>query len=318
MLQQTRIGAVLGYYDRFLAAFPTIAALADAREEELLKQWEGLGYYSRARNLHKAAQMVMAEGEGKLPDSYVKLKSLPGIGEYTAGAIASICYGESVPVVDGNVLRVLARLLAFRGYAEEPKNKKDLRALAAELIPAEHPGDFNQAIMELGEVVCLPNAVPACGACPITAFCAAYRQGCAADLPIRMPKKQRRRENRAVILVISREMVLLFRREQGLLRGMYEPINLLQENGHANPKNTLQSILPLQGKITSIGAAKHLFTHVEWHMRGYVAYVDSPLPVEGGVWATWEDVREKYAIPAAFRAFTTQLPGLLAGGENTA
>jgi A/G-specific adenine glycosylase len=131
-----------------------------------------------------------------------------------------------------------------------------------------------------------------------------------------MPKKQRRQENRTVILVISREMVLLFRREQGLLRGMYEPVNLLQEDGRADPKNSLKSIFPLQENIMPIGAAKHLFTHVEWHMRGYVAYLDSPHLVEGGIWATLEEVRTKYAIPAAFRAFTDQLPGLLAGGEN--
>jgi len=182
MLQQTRIEAVRGYYDRFLERFPTVEALAAAPLDAVLHAWAGLGYYSRARNLHRAAQMVAFERGGRFPDTADELAELPGVGRYTAGAIASIAFGRRAPVVDGNVARVLSRLAGLAGDVRSPVVSRRLWALAAEWIDAERPGDFNQALMELGETICVPRS-PDCARCPVRARCAAHRQGRVAELP---------------------------------------------------------------------------------------------------------------------------------------
>ena len=202
MLQQTRIEAVLPYFERFMAAFPTVKELAQAPEDRVLKLWEGLGYYSRARNLQKAARILMERG-GALPASYEELLALPGIGEYTAGAVASIAFGLPVPAVDGNVMRVLARLLAIDTDVLRPAAKKAFTAIAREMIPRDQPGAFNQAVMELGETLCLPNTQPKCGECPLRNVCKAHSLGRERDYPIRSPKKARTVEERTVLVLLA-------------------------------------------------------------------------------------------------------------------
>lgn len=311
MLQQTRVEAVRGYYDRFLEAIPGVKVLAEAEEQALLKLWEGLGYYSRARNLQKAARVVMERHNGALPRKYEVLLSLPGIGEYTAGAIASIAFGEQVPAVDGNVLRVLSRLLASELDIREQAVKRQLRQVVRGIIPAERPGDFNQALMELGAVVCIPNGQPLCGQCPVSGYCWAWELGRTGKLPVKKAKKKRRVERRTVIYLISRGKVLLFQRKARLLHGMYEPLNLMGYFSQQEMIGYMASAMPLQTKMVPLGAAKHIFTHVEWRMTGYAVYGEASEAVSDGIWADWEEIREHYPIPAAYSAYTKQLPKLL-------
>jgi len=313
MLQQTRVEAVRGYYARFLAALPTVEALAQASEDILLKLWEGLGYYNRVRNLQKAAKVVVTEYDGRLPASYAALLSLPGIGEYTAGAIASIAFGIPVPAVDGNVLRVLSRILGSYSDISSPQVKAAYRRLLTGIIPAHRPGDFNQALMELGATVCLPNAAPRCLECPAAPYCAAREGGYTLELPVKAAKKARRVEQRTVILVCAAGKLLLFRRGKGLLSGMYEPLNL---EGHLPPGEVEKIVAGLGGppwKIRPLGAARHLFTHVEWQMQGFWVAVPPFSPPGGGQWADTHDLATAYALPSAFRAYTKDLPRLLAG-----
>ena len=201
MLQQTRVTAVLPYFDRFMAALPTVAALADAPEQQFMSLWQGLGYYSRARNLQKAAQVIMTRHGGVFPDTYEGLTALPGVGDYTAGAIASIAFGQPVPAVDGNVLRLAARLTGCHDNVLEPKTRARFRRWMAEVIPSDRPGAFNQALMDLGAMVCLPNGAPLCEQCPARTFCTACEKGLQRQLPVREKKTARRVEQRTVFLL---------------------------------------------------------------------------------------------------------------------
>lgn len=214
MLQQTRVEAVKPYYERFLSDLPGIAALAEAPEEQLLKLWEGLGYYSRVRNLQKAAQKVMQEYGGALPASYEQLKSLPGIGEYTAGAIASIAFGIAVPVVDGNVLRVISRITGSFEQIDTAACKKRIWRDLEQSMPKTAPGDFNQALMELGATVCLPNGAPICARCPLAEACAALANGWTSKFPFVLPKKQKKVEHYTVLLLWQDGKIALQRRKQ--------------------------------------------------------------------------------------------------------
>lgn len=315
MLQQTRIEAVLPYFDRFMAALPTVAHLAQVEEDTLMKLWEGLGYYSRARNLQKAARQVMEQYGGELPASYEQLLTLPGIGEYTAGAVASIAFGIDVPAVDGNVLRVLARLLACREDVMRPAVRAQLRQIAVSLLPAGQAGAFNQAIMELGETVCLPNTVPRCSVCPIRPCCRAEAEGCASELPVRAPKKARRIEQRTILVVLSDETprrVLLRRRDSdGLLANLWELPGLPE---WAEDEAAADAIRSLGGQVSALQTlppGKHIFSHIEWHMHGFCA-VAPPFPApEGCVWATAAQLEADYALPSAFRSFAGLLPVLM-------
>ena len=302
MLQQTRVEAVRPYYERFLEAFPTVEALAAAPEEKLLKMWEGLGYYNRARNLQRAAQQVVELYDGEVPASYEALRALPGVGDYTAGAIASIAFQLPVPAVDGNVLRVAARLDNDLTPITDAGYKKQTRARFAALMPADRPGDLNQALMELGATVCLPNGAPLCGNCPVQHLCLAYHRGNASTLPVRAAKKARRIENRTVLLVRCGAMVGIRRRPaRGLLAGLWELPSL---DGHLSPDET-RAALTAQGwqvqKLLSLRPAKHIFTHVEWHMNGY--YIELADQPAGMTFVTPAGLRAEYALPSAFRAF---------------
>lgn len=307
MLQQTRIEAVIPHYHAFLQRMPNVRALAEISEEELLKFWEGLGYYSRARNLQKAAKQLIADGQEELPHSYDALRKLSGIGEYTAGAIASIAFQEPVPAVDGNVMRVLSRLTGCDEDVLTPKGKRTFTEIAASLLPHHAPGTFNQAMMELGETVCLPNTVPKCNRCPFSEVCYAHLRQKTDSLPVRKKLKARKIEPRTVFVAVTAEnpprIVLHKRAADGLLGGLYEFPNAdgaLTEkaaNGWLNAQGfATQAVYPLQ-------SAKHIFTHLEWHMDGYFAKVTCDMPPENYRFVTKEELFAQYAVPSAFRVY---------------
>lgn len=305
MLQQTRIEAVIPHYEAFIRLMPDLIALAEMPEERLLKCWEGLGYYSRARNLQKAAKAVVANGGSALPQTYAELIRLPGIGEYTAGAIASIAFGECVPAVDGNVLRVLSRLLNDDTDVLSPAGKKHFTAVARALVP-QTAGQFNQAIMELGETVCLPHAAPRCTVCPLAAVCRGKRAGTAASLPVRKKPRARRVEQKTVFLLLSEkgDAVLLHKRPQsGLLAGLYEFPNA---DGALTAEEALE-LLNEKGftvyEMEKTAPAKHLFTHIEWQMSGFVARVCARDVSADCVWAGTEELMGRFALPSAFKPF---------------
>ena len=302
MLQQTRVEAVRGYFDRWMQALPDIPSLAAADEGVYMKLWEGLGYYSRVRNLHRAAVEVCAKYGGELPADYDKLLALPGIGEYTAGAIASIAFGLPVPAVDGNVLRVAARLDNEFTPITDAKYKRRVRGQFAALLPEDRPGDLNQALMELGAMVCLPNGAPLCGDCPLQHLCLGYHRGNAAVLPLRAAKKARRIEQRTVLLVRCGSLVGIRRRPpRGLLAGLWE----LPSLEGALPPDAVRQALAARGwrvgELLSLRPAKHIFTHVEWHMTGY--YVELDAPPDGLTLVSPAALRADYALPSAFRPF---------------
>lgn len=302
MLQQTRVEAVIDYFNRFMEALPTIEALADAPEELLLKLWEGLGYYSRARNLQKAARIVVEKHGGKLPCSYEEILALPGIGEYTAGAICSIAFGLPTPAVDGNVLRVATRIAGDPSNTSQEKVKQFYRSKIKELIPPGAASRFNQGLMELGATVCLPNGAPKCLLCPARAFCTAYIQGNPQDYPVKEAKKPRRQEKRYVFLLVSSKGVALRQRPaKGLLAGIWEFPNRLEDEPFP-----LQLPSPPAQEIP-LGTAKHIFTHIQWNMEGCLYLVEPfPLP-EGWRWATRQQLAEEIALPSAFQVYTQKL-----------
>jgi len=293
MLQQTRIEAARGYFERFMAALPTVEALAAAESDTVMKLWEGLGYYSRARNLHKCAQTVVNEYGGAFPADVGALRALPGVGDYTAGAIASIAFGLPEPAVDGNVLRVLARLEAFGESVGSEKVKNRFREELRTVYPPDRAADFTSALMELGETVCTPGA-PACLLCPLAAKCRAHAAGEETAYPVLPAKKPRRIEERRVLLLLCGKKCAVRRREErGLLAGLWE----LPNDREPDP--------PEGGE--PCGEAVHVFSHVEWHMRGYVVRCEEERP--GCVWVTREE-RLALAMPAAFRYYVNKLEEL--------
>ncbi len=303
MLQQTRIEAVIPYYERFLAEVPDIAALASLEEDRLLKLWEGLGYYSRARNLQRAAGVVKEQYGGELPASAEELRKLPGIGDYTAGAIASIAFSLPEPAVDGNVLRVLSRLLADEGDIGSPAVRKAYTALLREFYPSgEEAGLLTQGLMELGERICLPSGGIRCAECPVRTLCRAGTNGTADRYPVKAPPKPRRIEQRTVLLLrCGGKYAIRQREKKGLLAGMWEFPSL--EGGIG--QNKLRSLYPEAAEILPCGEAKHIFSHVEWHMRGYIVELPQELP--GYRWVSPEEIREQYSVPIAFRYFLKQI-----------
>lgn len=302
MLQQTRVEAVKPYFARFLAALPDVPALAGVPEQQLMKLWEGLGYYSRARNLQKAARVMAEQYGGNLPADYEALLGLPGIGPYTAGAVASIAFGIPVPAVDGNVLRVVMRLTAGRDDIADPAVKRAVERCMAEVLPKDRPGDFNQAMMELGATVCGPGGEPKCLVCPLNALCEGYRQGVARELPVKAKKKARRVEERTVFLLVEGgELALLRRAENGLLAGLWELPSVEGKLGPEGAAEVLQAWGAQPMAVKPMLAAKHIFTHVEWRMTGY--WVTLKKRPAGFTWAGREALKEEYALPSAFRAY---------------
>lgn len=265
-----------------------------------MKLWQGLGYYSRAGNLQKAAKQIMADHGGVFPNTYEDIRTLAGVGDYTAGAIASIAFGLPVPAVDGNVLRVVARITGDGDDIATPAMKKKITAVLAEVIPLDAPGDFNQALMELGATICLPNGAPLCEKCPAAGFCRAFQEGRTAELPVKAPKKARRVEERTVYLLFYEDSVALRRRPgRGLLAGLWEYPNE-PTDGDNWPGRWGLSVQRLE----RAGTGKHIFTHIEWHMTALAGELDSPDFPEGWVWASREELRDTYAVPNAFQSFS--------------
>lgn len=310
MLQQTRVEAVKPFYHRFTEVLPRIEDLANVEEEKLLKLWEGLGYYNRVRNMQLAARQIMSEFNGEFPDSYEAIINLKGIGTYTAGAISSIAFEIAKPAVDGNVLRVISRILGDDGDIMKTSVRKQMEYALEEVIPQGRAGDFNQGLIELGATVCVPNGKPKCELCPVSKWCEARMQGRTEELPVKSKQKQRKIEKRTVLIFKDGENIAIKKRpKKGLLAGLYELPNVLAEWEIDDVVAYSKSIGLMPVRVEQCTDAKHIFSHVEWHMKGYVIKVDEleKSCKEEFLFVRPEEIERIYPIPAAFSAYTEYL-----------
>ena len=301
MLQQTRVEAVKGYYARFLEALPTISHLAACDDDQLHKLWEGLGYYSRVRNLKKAAIQIVEKHGGQFPDGYDDIRALPGIGDYTAGAVSSICFDRKTPAVDGNVLRVVSRILEDPTPIDLSAQKKWVNDLLREIYP-EEAGEFTQALMELGATLCGPNWKPRCEECPCRDFCGGAIHGTAEKFPVKSPKKEKRVEEKTVfILSCDGRYALRKRSDTGLLAGLWEFPNIpgKLETVDALAQAEVFGLRPRE--IYRQAERKHIFTHIRWEMRGI--YMEVAEPAGDFLWLTAQEIQQEAALPTAFRQF---------------
>ena len=308
MLQQTRTETVAGYYERFLARFPSISVLAAANEQEVLKYWEGLGYYSRARNLHRAAKLIMEKYNGSFPKSYDELRALPGIGDYTAAAISSIAYQLPYPAVDGNLTRVISRVHGVREDVGIPSVRRKIISLAQQNIDHDKPGDWNQALMDIGATICIPGT-PDCSRCPLAERCDANAEGDADLLPIRAAAKPPKPVDVAVGIITCGDRVLVFRRDAALLRGLW--VFLLNE-GDSSPAS-FEKFLPschLSSEPRFLREARHVFTHRIWNMRIYHLEYTLSTPIRGGVWTDLHDLNN-LPMPTAMKTARSEAVRLL-------
>ena len=301
MLQQTRVEAVKGYYTRFLAAVPNISALAGCDDELLHKLWEGLGYYSRVRNMKKAAQLIMERYGGVFPENHAQVLALPGIGEYTAGAICSIAFNQPTPAVDGNVLRVISRLTDDPSPIDLPQTKRRVSCLLSGIYPKE-AGEFTQALMELGATICGPNRAPDCQRCPCQGICLGFHRGTADALPVKSPKKERRQEDRTVFIISCDGRFALEKRpDKGLLAGLWQFPNV---SGRLETQAALEAVssMGLHPREVLREVKKcHIFTHIQWNMTGI--YLEVSDTSGGFQWFTEEEINTQAALPTAFRQF---------------
>ncbi len=343
MLQQTRVEAVKPYFERFMRELPDVAALASCPEDKLLKLWEGLGYYNRVRNLQKAAIQIMTDYGGVMPEDYEELLRLKGIGHYTAGAVSSIAYGRYVPAVDGNVLRILTRVTAddtdIMKQSFRSEMEKELSVMMEGLAIPDNlkkklrdenvPGALNQAMMELGATVCVPNGAPLCGECPWKNVCQAREQGRTGELPVKSKAKARRLEKRTVLILRDGEKVAIRRRpDTGLLAGLYELPNV---EGELDTNQVLELVKQMDYapiRIQKLENARHIFSHIEWQMSAYAVLVEeadmrrieeaeqnTDARIDGVragedsslIFVDAVDASERYAIPSAFAAYAKYL-----------
>ena len=309
MLQQTRVETVIPYYERFLSQLKDVDALARAEDDLLLKLWEGLGYYSRVRNMRRAARCIVEEG--RFPDTCEELLKLPGIGPYTAAAVSSIAFGRAVPAVDGNVCRVAARLFAYGKDIRSAAAQKEIRSILESFIPGDEPGRFNQAMMEIGAMVCIPRGEPRCTACPLCAYCRAYKEGSTGLFPVRSKGPARRVEDKTVLAVTDGVNILLDRRPQsGLLAGLYELPSLEGKAGDKRIKAYFESLGLKTREIRHLPDAVHIFSHIEWHMRGRWVLTEDLTPLSGQepfLVAPAEEAFGRAAVPGAFGAYIPYL-----------
>ena len=305
MLQQTRVEAVKSYYTRFLEVLPTIRDLANADDELLHKLWEGLGYYSRVRNLKKAAQVILNDFGGIFPSEYTQILSLPGIGPYTAGAIASICYDSPIPAVDGNVLRVISRICNEDTPIDSPAYKKRVAQWLADIYPPQ-AGDFTQALMELGATLCGPNWAPKCTECPCVKFCKAHAAGTAATLPVKSPKKPKTEEERTVFILSCDGCYALQKRPStGLLAGLWEFPNIPGKLDMAQGLSVLRDWNLRPKQLLRQITRQHIFTHIRWQMEGLYLEVEEKNDIF--VWMSADEIQERAALPTAFRQFWEEI-----------
>ena len=296
MLQQTQVATVIPYYERFLIQWPDFAALASAEEEQVLKAWEGLGYYSRARNLRRAAVQVVRDFNGMLPHDDKMIRSLPGIGEYTAGAIGSIAFGLPIAAVDGNVVRVFSRLKAIPWNPADPADRRVVRKLVESALPHECPGDYNEALMDLGATICLPRS-PDCDACPLADICLAHNSDRVDAYPARQPVKVIPVENKVVLVFIFQGLYHVRRRpDHGLLAGLYE-FDWLEEGSSMS----LELLASQGARITDLSGYTHRFTHRIWQLTGYRVELARQDAVAGR-WVTARDL-ESLPFPTALQPF---------------
>lgn len=307
MLQQTRVEAVKPYYERFLRELPTVKDLAEAKEDQLLKLWEGLGYYNRVRNMQKAAQQIMIDYQGQFPDTFEEIRSLKGIGNYTAGAISAFAFGLSKPAVDGNVLRVISRLMGSREDIMKQSVRSKIEEKLEHVIPEGAASDFDQGLIELGALVCVPNGEPKCTECPVAHLCEARKQGMIAEIPVKSKGKARKMEDKTVLIFKDREKLAIQKRpSKGLLAGLYEFPN---QEGHLTMEEVTAyskkiGLMPV--RIKKLEDAKHIFSHIEWHMSGYEIVVDEleKTNEKAFLFIHPEEIEKKYSIPSAFEAYT--------------
>ncbi|MDE6196102.1 MAG: A/G-specific adenine glycosylase [Erysipelotrichaceae bacterium] len=306
MLQQTRVEAVKPYFERFMQAFPTLSSLAEAKDDELVKVWEGLGYYRRVSNMKKCAQQCMEHFHGELPSTYKELLTLAGIGSYTAGAIASIAFRQPVAAVDGNVLRVFSRILISKDDISKEATKKKFHELINEYIPKDRPDAFNQALMEIGAMICVPNSAPRCNICPLAAHCLGYQSGEAHALPIKSGKKKRRIEEKTVVVMVCEDQCYLQKRpEQGLLANLYEFYMFHQFLSKAEVEKHFQEQYEIVQTLSLLDA-KHIFSHVEWHMKGFLIEI-KPKDQLTGLWVKKQELKDTYALPSAYKVYKEAL-----------
>lgn len=306
MLQQTRVEAVKPYYERFLKELPTIHDLAAAGEDKLLKLWEGLGYYNRVRNMQKAALQVVEEHGGDFPQDYELIRKLKGIGNYTAGAISSFAFGIPKPAVDGNVLRVVSRITESYEDIMKASVRARMEKELEKVIPTDAASDFNQGLIELGAIVCVPNGAPKCDVCPVAHLCKAHKNGTQDELPVKSKAKARKIEKKTVFIFKDGENVAIHKRpSKGLLAGLYELPNV---EGHLTQDKALAysrqiGLAPLH--IQPLEEAKHIFSHVEWQMIGYAIRVDEleKACTENMLFVHPEEVENEYPIPSAFEKY---------------
>ena len=305
MAQQTRISAVIPYFNRFVQRVPDVFSLANLPQDELMKLWEGLGYYSRARNLQAAAKVIVDQYGGVFPSDYDSILSLPGIGEYTASAIGSISFDIPAPVVDGNVLRVFCRYLNDFSDIASPKTKKNMCSFLQNVIPHHCPGEFNQAVMELGALICAPNSIPACDICPLQNGCLALKNNNWDMLPVKSAKSTRKEENYTIVLVCCDDQILLKKRKSsGLLADLYQYVML---DGKLDEKQVCDYLkeqhIQIQN-IHSIGENKHIFTHKQWNMSGYFVTVSEICEFDGYTAVSLSELTSLYPLPSAFKLYT--------------
>ena len=306
MLQQTRVEAVKPYYERFLKELPRVKDLAEAKEDTLLKLWEGLGYYNRVRNMQKAAQQIMVDFHGEFPNTYEEILSLKGIGNYTAGAISAFAFGLPKPAVDGNVLRVVSRITGSREDIMKQSVRKAMERALEQVIPEDAASDLGQGLIELGAIVCVPNGEPKCAECPAAFACVARKQGLTAEIPVKKKAKARRIEKRTVVIFKDGEKLAIRKRPgKGLLAGLYEFPNeegkLTQKEVTAYSKEI--GLMPV--RVKKLESAKHIFSHVEWHMTGYEVIVDEleKTNKKEFLFIHPEEIGQRYPLPSAFETY---------------
>lgn len=308
MLQQTRVETVIPFFNRFIQKLPNIESLSKVDDDVLYKLWQGLGYYRRATNLKKAAILIMSEFAGQIPNHFEDLKSLPGIGDYTCGAILSIAFNQKYPAIDGNVLRVFSR---YFGVKESLKNiiiKKNLINKITDLLPNERNGDFTQALMEIGATRCIPNGLLKCMTCPLNNNCFAYCNNMQNMIPLKEEKKARKKENITVFVITFEKDILIQKRpEKGLLSSLWELPNILEHLSILDARTWLTKKGFMFDKVKKLQENKHIFTHIEWDMIGYVVTLSQKQELESLVWANTNELTKYYSIPSAFLPYVLKL-----------